>query len=260
MPNLPITDANWELINIKTMMFMFCFPRVDLMNHAFIVPFVNFCKKNNIAIHDLIDKRRFDVVKELDNIVKQLIDAPNYEDLIEQISFNASNGAVAGDILRQLFILKNEGKNNPSLYNAYRDLKCRYDEYEDENRQRCLGWSEKKMKKSWQSYKQIAPLWAAFHSIPEQFYETRDLIETEEYVIRFFFLAEKLSDFGENLLLHNKSKKIREPLFEKDEVYRAPSLVKSILIENGYYESELQFTVVPPPPESMCDERLIFSF
>lgn len=162
-----------------------------------------------------------------DDIAKAIVEAPGFSNMTEEmLRKNTKYAQVAGDILKNLYYLDDEGEKNASLYNARQEVKASYDGAEKENRQENFGWSNKKLKEAWRNYKPISPLWAATRSMSR---EWGGRTESLEFFKTFFSISEAFADFGENLLLHNKAKQRREPLFKKGEVWRVPKEIKQLL-------------------------------
>ncbi|MGD9825170.1 hypothetical protein [Desulfobacter sp.] len=231
MPKIPIKDIGSTKTNLIIQGLMYCYPDLDLLEKFSALFLAGTYKKVSLKYPDKIA----DILME-----NGFNGGPGHDEMMGKVIPNRTRkAAIAGDILKYLYILDYDGKESPSLYKARQKVNFSYKRASDENKARGVGWSEKFLKDAWREYKAIAPLWAALRCLPEGVSPFHNLliscspgkdIHDYTYFMRLFLgMAESFSNFGEKLMLHNKTTNKKEPLFQPDEVWRVPERFKDKL-------------------------------
>jgi len=206
MPELKINDFDSSETLLTILITMHCYPdRVKAENFFNIVSAVSYFQSGvNIP----------------GQIALGLVNAPSLDELPDRLTKNSQYAVIAGDILKYLYLLHEEGEK-PSLYKAYFEVKSSYDGAREENKARGVGWSDRVLKHAWATYKPVAPLWAAFRTFSDS--------PLDGNMSLFLTRVNCFADFGENTQLYNKATKCMQPIFQKDEVFRPPSFLNKYL-------------------------------
>jgi len=214
MPEIPIDDIESKKTILITQAIMYsCYPDINFINEF-----------NSSFLAKIIKNNGLEIPSE---IAGYLVDAPSHSDIIAKTMDRADHAVAAGDILWYLHELKYQGKKNPSLHNAYRELAFSYKKAKKNTQKRNIGCSLTYLKGAWSKYKLISPLWAASRLMEKKGYS--QLAWTKNYMVCFFALSEYLADFGENLLSDNRGKQQKEPFFKTGEVWRIPKNLRHVI-------------------------------
>ncbi len=235
MPEIPIKDIDSTQTNCIIQGIMYCRPYVDLLEKFNALFFANVYKTASLKYPEGITNIL------IENGFKG---SPGYDEMMtEIIPKKAQKAAIAGDILKYLYILDYDNKENPSLYKARQKVIFSYKRAVKENKARGVGFSEKFLKDAWRENKSIAPLWAAARCLPDKITPFHGLIllpprkvtpkesfQDSAFFMRIFLgMTESFSNFGEKLMLYNKATKKQEPLFQPGEVWRVPERLRDKL-------------------------------
>jgi hypothetical protein len=229
VPKIPIENIGSTKTDLIIQGLMYCYPDVDLLEKFSALFLASTYKNVSLKYPD-----------EIAGILMEngFNGGPGYDEMMGEIIPNrVRKAAIAGEILKYLYVLDYDKKETPSLYKARQKVNFSYNRAADENKARGVGWSEKFLKDAWREYKPIAPLWAALRCLPEKVSPFHNLLifsspgkvtpeaplqDSVFFMRRFLGMAESFSNFGEKLMLHNKATKKHESLFQPDEVWRVP--------------------------------------
>lgn len=216
MPDLEISKSSFDALVVYAAM---AHPSDECYRDEFLAAMVARC------LLEAADENKEDIEIPA-SIVRILLNAPSYEDIVERATNSAKKGSIAGDILDYIAQMHFTGHKQPSVRKAVYVA-------EDYLSNAVNGYGEKSgssnifIYKCWDEYKTVAHLWAAFRvrQFASQQQKNNGFFNLEEplcgdYLDKFLTVAEVFRIFGEGFA--PPIVKSHESLLPKDETWKVP--------------------------------------